>query len=128
MKNRALSVTFTRDSKPQFIDQSTARNPTSPLVPFMVATKHCSPEFDFHAVDVVCCRNTVRKLLRWTGGIADRDIRIDVEVVGETRLMVRWEPRVKEGATPKSFVDGMTRAPDAAGVRSLRDTTESSPT
>lgn len=47
--------------------------------------------------DFITDRNNLRKLLRWIGGTASKDFRIDLQLAGSrTILMNRWERRHQE--------------------------------
>ncbi|KAK4700049.1 hypothetical protein P7C70_g6206, partial [Phenoliferia sp. Uapishka_3] len=70
------------------------------------------PDFDFKKLDIVTDRNNLRKLLRWAAGVSDKDVRIDVDQVGNTLLFTRWETKSTDTAGNgfgHTFELGMTR-------------------
>ncbi|KAL8284162.1 hypothetical protein RQP46_004911 [Phenoliferia psychrophenolica] len=92
------------------------RVPTSPLSPLFVAVKQMQPDFEFKNLDIVTDRNNLRKLLRWAAGVADKDVRIDVEQVGQTLLFTRWESRSTDSAGSgygHNFEVGMTKVAES---------------
>lgn len=63
----------------------------SPLTPMFAAIVDLGQTTRLRNIDLVTDRNSLRKLYRWATGVADRDFRIDVELVGNTCLFTRRE-------------------------------------
>jgi len=73
--------------------------PSAPFAPLFAAVKHLEPDYEWPKLDILTDRNGLRKLLRWVTGKADKDFRIDLELVGEkTVVLNRWEE--KSGQKP----------------------------
>ncbi|KDQ06415.1 hypothetical protein BOTBODRAFT_39619 [Botryobasidium botryosum FD-172 SS1] len=92
--------TIPRDSGVSYIDQNAARclPLMNPLNPLFLALNVMAPEFDMASVDLVTDRNNLRKLHRWVTNSADKDFRIDVQLIGrETVVLRRWEMHNTEG-------------------------------
>jgi len=85
---------------------------SSPLTPLIVATQTLKRSFDFKTVDFVTDRNNLRKIMRWISGPADQDFRIDVQRVGKTIILQRWEEKSRESARP-----GYAQGFDAATLK-----------
>jgi hypothetical protein len=79
-----------------FRDQGGFRCPSAVLLPLLTAVERTAEAdgktFEWSSVDFVTDRNSLRKLLRWIGGTALKDFRIDTQLAGErTVLLNRWE-------------------------------------
>jgi hypothetical protein len=66
----------------------------SPLAPIFAAIDDLGG-YDFSKLDFVSDRNSLRKLYRWSTGVAE-DFRIDVELAGQTCLFTRREEKDSE--------------------------------
>lgn len=90
-----------------FKDQNGYRCPTSVLLPLITAVDKTSKvnneDFDWTAIDFVTDRNNLRKLLRWIGGNAPNEFRIDMQLAGKTVLFNRWENRYREQMSGFSY-------------------------
>lgn len=81
-----------KDWAPVYVDINSHKLPSSPFTPLMLAVQHMKPSFDFSEIDIITDRNNLRKLAGWAAGDAINGFRIDVELVGKTLLLSRWEP------------------------------------
>jgi hypothetical protein len=83
-----------------YIAQNAARHPDYPLEPLFRALKITAPDFDLHEIDVVTDRNNLRKLLGFINPRASNkgreEFTIRVEVIKETTVFCREEPKMKE--------------------------------
>lgn len=90
------------------MDQNGHRFPSAVLLPLITAVERKSElddkPFDWASVDFVTDRNGLRKLLRWIGGSAEKDFRIDMQLAGtSTVLLNRWEVRTSEQMSGYTF-------------------------
>lgn len=119
-----LPFKLPRDNKLQVIDSHSVNFPESQLSPMFLAIEEHAPSFNLSQVDVVTDRNNLRKLLRWMGGNREKDIRIDLQLVGEkTVLMKRWDGSGEVAENRKAgyghgFVDKMTVKEEGAEGKS----------
>ncbi|KAI0311608.1 hypothetical protein OF83DRAFT_1177405 [Amylostereum chailletii] len=97
--DRSPPFTLSPDSGFQTIHQNGYRSPASPLGPLFAAVDTLQKAVDWASIDIIADRSSLRKLMRWIGGSAHREFRIDLELVGEkTVLFNRWETRHMESA------------------------------
>lgn len=74
--------------------------PPSPFSSLMAAVQHLEPTYPWHELDILTARSSLRNLLRWIDNKADRDFRIDIELVGEkTVILSRFLEGVEINAT-----------------------------
>lgn len=107
-----------KDSESQYVDINAHRYPSFPLAPVLISTKILNPDFDFPSVDILTSRNNLRKLFRWVNGKSDKDFRIDLEMVENTLVMIRYEKKVMEPAGlgyGHEFEKRMTKSDITAG-------------
>ncbi|KAF9464193.1 hypothetical protein BDZ94DRAFT_525066 [Collybia nuda] len=100
-QNRPTPYSVHPDDGVAFVDQNGYRIPSAVLLPLITAVERKSKlndaTFDWASVDFVTDRNGLRKLLRWIGGTAKKDFRIDMQLAGTgTVLLNRWEVRTSE--------------------------------
>lgn len=92
-----LPLTLKKDTGVEFINMNSALLPSAPFAPLFEAVNHLEPDYRWPELDILTDRNGFRKLLRWMTGKADRDFRIDMELVGDkTVILNRWEEHNKE--------------------------------
>jgi len=103
--SRAAPFQLTPDRETQFVNQNAYRVPASPFAPLFAAADALGyGDSGWADVDVVSDRNSLRKLVRWAGGNAARDFRIDLELAGaSTMFLVRWEKRDREAPSGYSY-------------------------
>lgn len=83
-----------RDSGREIIDINGSRLSTAPFAALISAVKHLEPTYELGELDILTDRNSLRKLLRWVTGTADKDFRIDLQLAGEkTVIFSRWEEK-----------------------------------
>jgi hypothetical protein len=107
-QNRPTPYSVHADDGISFVDQNGHRFPSAVLLPLITAVDRKSElndkPFDWASVDFVTDRNGLRKLLRWIGGNAGRDFRIDMQLAGtRTILLNRWEVRTSEQMSGYTF-------------------------
>lgn len=115
---QSLPFTIPKDSGQVFVDQNSGRLATSPLLPLVIAVHHHDPRFRMGEMDFITDRNSIRKLYRWVvqsppGYPSSEIFRIDVELVGKTILLQRWEVQSTQRSGPgyeKNFQKCMTSA------------------
>lgn len=75
------------------------------LMPLFQSVEHCSPNFDFKSLNLVCNRNNLRNLLRWIEGVPKKDFRIDLHLVNDKKslVMLEYEVEFVEEVTPVQF-------------------------
>ena len=86
-----LPVQVPKDSGRSFIDQNSYRCPQSPYAPFFECLLTLQPNLDMTTICVITDRNSLRKLLTFASANARDPFRIDVEMVGDTMILVRRE-------------------------------------
>ena len=55
--------------------------------------KTLEPKYKWSELDILTDRNNIRKLLRWITHTAEKDFRIDLQLVGKTVIFSRWEDK-----------------------------------
>lgn len=86
-----LPVQVPKDSGRSFIDQNSYRRPRSPYAPFFQCLLTLQPNLDMTTICVITDRNSLRKLLAFASVNARDPFRIDVEMVGDTMVLIRRE-------------------------------------
>ncbi|KAK4050339.1 hypothetical protein OIO90_005132 [Microbotryomycetes sp. JL221] len=89
-----------KDAKASVVDANAAHQPEAPLAPLVAAIKTLEPNYDFKSINIVTDRINLRRLINWASPdhAADlKDFRIDLDRVGDTMLMTRWEPTNEGG-------------------------------
>ncbi|KAM0790113.1 hypothetical protein ACM66B_005439 [Microbotryomycetes sp. NB124-2] len=84
-----------KDAKASVVDANAAHAPESPLAPLVAAIKTLEPNYDFKSINVITDRINLRRLLNWASpdnAAEHKDFRIDLDRVGNTLFMTRWEP------------------------------------
>lgn len=122
---QSLPFTISKDSGQVFVDQNSGRLATSPLLPLIIAVHHYAPVFPMGKMDFITDRNSIRKLYRWVvqsawgNNITSEIFRIDVELVGKTILLQRWEVQSTQRSGPgyeKNFQKCMTSATEGTST------------
>ena len=90
------------DAGARYVDQNADRMPHSPVEPFIQAILSQRPAFDFSGVDVITDRRTLRQLYGFSGG-ERKGFEFGLEVVGDTAVFTRLEPRSRETIAPNAF-------------------------
>ncbi|KAF2009145.1 hypothetical protein BU24DRAFT_474013 [Aaosphaeria arxii CBS 175.79] len=80
-----------KSTKSSFIDENGHRARQFPFEPLMQATSLMNPDFKFDDVDIVCDRNTLRRLLPWGKCQTTDPFAVDLVVIGKTMFMCRKE-------------------------------------
>ncbi|KZO93595.1 hypothetical protein CALVIDRAFT_600566 [Calocera viscosa TUFC12733] len=89
----SAGFTVPPDSTPEYVERNHAQSVVWGTETILQCVKLLEPEFDLSSVDVVTSRHNLRKLLRFVMASAMEDyFRIDAEVVGETLILMRWQP------------------------------------
>lgn len=100
--NKPLPFSVTRDEGQSYLSENEFHVPGRAFVPMMravdiVEEKSGKDPFDWPSADFLTNRRCLRKLLRWIDGRADRDFRIDTQLLGSrTVLLSQWEARTTE--------------------------------
>jgi hypothetical protein len=63
----------------------------SRLQPMIQVIEHCTPDFDYKNLDLVCSRNNLRNLLRWILDSTERDFRIDLYLTNNQKTLIMLE-------------------------------------
>ncbi|KAF8073568.1 hypothetical protein FPV67DRAFT_1478431 [Lyophyllum atratum] len=112
--NRAPPYQVHADDGLSFKDQNGYRCSNAVLLPLITAVNRMSElsdeDFDWAAIHFVTDRNNLRKLVRWIGGTASSDFRIDMQLAGKTILFNRWENRYQELMSGRTFGFNFERA------------------
>ena len=90
------------DKGARYIDQNADRMPHSPVEPFIQAILSHRPAFKFSGVDVITDRRTLRQLYGFASG-DEKYFEFGVEVVGDTVVFTRVEPRSRETIAANKF-------------------------
>ncbi|KAI0033496.1 hypothetical protein K488DRAFT_36454, partial [Vararia minispora EC-137] len=103
--DRRTPFTLSPDARVNFVDQNAYKmRGSSAFLPVFAAADAVGATIDWPSLDFVTNRNSLRKLMRWIGGKADKEFRIDLELLGEnTVLMNRWEKRDREVPKYETF-------------------------
>lgn len=110
-----------------FVDQNGFRCPSATLLPLLMAVERTAEDdgrsFEWSSVDFVTDRNGLRKLLRWIGGTASRDFRIDMQLAGKhTILLNRWETCTREQMSGRTYGFNFEKASTAPAPGCERST------
>ena len=80
-----------------FVDQTSARLPSAPLLPIYAAVQHVSGGHDQNHHRIITDRGNLKKLLSWASSKVGKPFRIDLECNGHGGLVFRrWEAKTKE--------------------------------
>ncbi|KAG0131922.1 hypothetical protein HOY82DRAFT_312735 [Tuber indicum] len=122
-----------KDGGFRFIDQNNYFSPTAPHTPTLRAVSTCRPDINLNSINFITDRSNLVKLYKLISGHVPQayfgpdsckqepELRIDVEVIGNSLLLSRWEPRssqVLDDTQYQGFSDNFanmfTRYPDPA--------------
>lgn len=95
-----LPVQLQQDQGQVFVNQNQKRSPAGSFMPFFETLLIMQPNFVMSKVDLVTDRNSLRKLLDWTEGRVKNPWRIEVDILGHTMILTRWE------ANPTNILSG----------------------
>lgn len=85
-------LTVKGDAGLQIVDKASSLLPDAPLLPLYEAIRTVEPDHDFDQYDIITNRGELRKLLSWVIVEQKKEVRIEIEAAGQSRLLLRrWE-------------------------------------
>jgi hypothetical protein len=97
-----LPLRLPPDEGIRFVDHTGAQVEklgVSRLQPMFQVIEHCTPDFDYKSLDLVCNRNNMRNLLRWILESTEKDFRIDLYLTNGQKTIVMLEHELENTET-----------------------------